>query len=42
VFSKELAEVYAQTFVEIGVKKAMVVHSYEGLDEISTAGPVTS
>lgn len=39
VFSKPLAEIYAKTFLELNVKKAMVVISHEGLDEISPSGP---
>jgi len=39
VFSKSLGSVYAQTFLHMGVKRAVVLHSEEGLDEMSTELP---
>lgn len=38
VFSKELAPLYADALVALNLKRAMVCHSEEGLDEISCQG----
>jgi len=38
VFSADLIDLVASTLVELGVKRAFVVHGEGGLDEISTAG----
>jgi len=38
VFSPELTEVMAEVLGKLGVKRALVVHGLEGLDEISIAG----
>eukprot|EP00927_Polykrikos_kofoidii_P070968 TRINITY_DN6731_c0_g1_i1.p1 TRINITY_DN6731_c0_g1~~TRINITY_DN6731_c0_g1_i1.p1 ORF type:complete len:354 (-),score=63.88 TRINITY_DN6731_c0_g1_i1:85-1146(-) len=39
VFSLSLGPVYAQVFKLLGLKRAMVVHGMEVLDELSIAGP---
>jgi anthranilate phosphoribosyltransferase len=39
VYDKELAEPLAQVLSNLGVKKAMVVHGEDGLDEISLCAP---
>lgn len=39
VFDKSLGPVYASVFKDAGMTRAMVVHSFEGLDELSPAGP---
>uniref|UniRef100_A0A7S3Z6H0 Indole-3-glycerol-phosphate synthase n=2 Tax=Lotharella globosa TaxID=91324 RepID=A0A7S3Z6H0_9EUKA len=39
VFSKNLGPLYIQVMKASGMKRAMVVHSKEGLDELSIAGP---
>ncbi|GAB5361161.1 hypothetical protein AAMO2058_000690100 [Amorphochlora amoebiformis] len=39
VFSKSLGPLYIQVMKSAGMTRAMVVHSYEGLDELSPAGP---
>ena len=39
VAEKELGETFARSVQEAGVQRAMVVCGYEGLDEISCAGP---
>jgi anthranilate phosphoribosyltransferase len=38
VFSPDLIDLVAATLVELGVSRALVVHGYGGLDEISLAG----
>jgi anthranilate phosphoribosyltransferase len=35
IYSKNLLEIYAESLMKLGVKKAWVFHSYDGLDEIS-------
>jgi anthranilate phosphoribosyltransferase len=35
IYSKDLLEIYAESLMKLGVKKAWVFHSYDGLDEIS-------
>lgn len=39
VYKDELVEPMAQTLLDLGVKRAMVVHSTDGLDELSTTAP---
>lgn len=39
VYKNELVEPMAQTLVNLGTKRAMVVHSTDGLDELSTTAP---
>ncbi|MGE5472891.1 MAG: anthranilate phosphoribosyltransferase [Ignavibacteriales bacterium] len=39
VFKKELAETMAEVLLKLGVKKALVVHGSDGLDEITISGP---
>jgi len=39
VYSPELTELFAGTLHELGVRRAMVVHGMEGIDEISCCGP---
>lgn len=39
VFKKELADTMAEVLLKLGVKKAMVVHGSDGLDEITVSGP---
>ncbi|MCL2697654.1 MAG: anthranilate phosphoribosyltransferase [Oscillospiraceae bacterium] len=39
VYDRELAEPLAQVLFNLGVKKAMVVHGEDGLDEISMCAP---
>ncbi|HWR39045.1 MAG TPA: anthranilate phosphoribosyltransferase [Patescibacteria group bacterium] len=39
VYEESLTEKVAEALLELGVKGAMVVHSLDGLDEISTAAP---
>lgn len=39
VYEPELTAKAAEALVNLGVKRAMVVHSYDGMDEISTAAP---
>lgn len=39
VFNKDLTEVMSEVLGNLGVKRAMVVHGYGGLDEISLSGP---
>ena len=39
VYKDELVEPMAQTLVNLGTKRAMVVHSSDGLDELSTTAP---
>lgn len=38
VFDEKLLEIYAQVLKELGVKRAMVVHGKDGLDEITITG----
>jgi anthranilate phosphoribosyltransferase len=38
VFAAELVEKVARTLLNLGVKRAMVVHGYDGLDEITLTG----
>lgn len=35
IYSKELLEIYAESLMKLGIKKAWVFHSNDGLDEIS-------
>jgi anthranilate phosphoribosyltransferase len=39
VYEKEIAVKVAEALVGLGVQRAMVVHSFDGLDEISTSAP---
>jgi len=39
VFSLSLGKLYAEVFKSLGMKRALVVHGMEGLDELSIAGP---
>mmetsp|Transcript_109292 Transcript_109292/g.172220 ORF Transcript_109292/g.172220 Transcript_109292/m.172220 type:complete len:357 (+) Transcript_109292:23-1093(+) len=39
VFSLSLGLLYAEVFKALGMKRALVVHGLEGLDELSIAGP---
>lgn len=39
VYEKELAVKVAEALAALGVEHAMVVHSFDGMDEISTAAP---
>lgn len=39
VYEPELTAKAAEALVSLGVQRAMVVHSYDGMDEISTAAP---
>ncbi len=39
VYSPELTELFAGALKELGVRRAMVVHGLEGIDEISSYGP---
>lgn len=39
VFSPVLGRLYAEVFRSLGMKRALVVHGMEGLDELSIAGP---
>jgi anthranilate phosphoribosyltransferase len=39
VFSLSLGPLYAEVFRSLGMKRALVVHGMEGLDELSIAGP---
>jgi anthranilate phosphoribosyltransferase len=38
VFCKELGPVFAQCFIELGIQRGAVFHSFEGMDEISISG----
>jgi anthranilate phosphoribosyltransferase len=38
ICDSEIAELMGRTLVKIGIKKAWIVHSHEGMDEISAAG----
>jgi len=35
VYSKDIMQIVAETVINLGIKRAMIVHSYDGLDEIS-------
>ena len=39
VYDRDLVEPLAHVLLELGSEAAYVVHSYDGLDELSTAGP---
>jgi len=39
VFDPELVDVYPEVLRELGVRRALVVHGEDGLDEVSTLGP---
>eukprot|EP00405_Crypthecodinium_cohnii_P013713 CAMPEP_0206455568 /NCGR_PEP_ID=MMETSP0324_2-20121206/21834_1 /ASSEMBLY_ACC=CAM_ASM_000836 /TAXON_ID=2866 /ORGANISM="Crypthecodinium cohnii, Strain Seligo" /LENGTH=345 /DNA_ID=CAMNT_0053926305 /DNA_START=211 /DNA_END=1248 /DNA_ORIENTATION=+ len=39
VYSASLGSIFAEVFKMLGMKRAMVVHGCEGLDELSIAGP---
>ncbi len=39
VYAPELTELFAGALMELGVRKALVVHGLEGIDEISCSGP---
>ena len=39
VYERSLTEKVAEALVGLGVQRAMVVHSFDGMDEISTAAP---
>ena len=39
VYAPELTELFAGTLLELGVRRAMVVHGMDGIDEISCCGP---
>ncbi|MDU2065410.1 MAG: anthranilate phosphoribosyltransferase [Sporomusaceae bacterium] len=39
VYDKKLTEKVAQALLDLGTKQAMVVHSFDGMDEISTSAP---
>lgn len=39
VYARELTEKIADVLLRLGVKRAMVVHGLDGMDEISTAAP---
>jgi len=39
VFSPELVELFPEVLKELGVKRALVAHGRDGVDEISTLGP---
>ena len=39
VYDAELTEPIAQVLGELGCKSAMVIHSHDGLDELTTSGP---
>ena len=41
VFAKELTEVLAKVFMHLGSDHALVVHSDDGMDEISICAPTT-
>jgi len=41
VFAKELTEVLANVFLHLGSQHALVVHSEDGMDEISICAPTT-
>lgn len=41
VYDKTLVEPLAQVLLKLGVKRAMVVHGQDGLDEISLSAPTT-
>lgn len=41
VYDEELVEPLAQVMANLGVKRGMVVHGQDGLDEISSVGPTT-
>jgi anthranilate phosphoribosyltransferase len=35
VYSESLMEIVAETLINLGTKRAMIIHSYDGMDEIS-------
>jgi anthranilate phosphoribosyltransferase len=39
VYSKDVMPLFADTLLELGSKRALVVHSHDGLDEISASAP---
>jgi anthranilate phosphoribosyltransferase len=39
VYSAELVETLAQALLQLGLKRALVVHGHDGLDEITVTGP---
>ena len=39
VYAPELTELFAGALLELGVRRALVVHGMEGIDEISCCGP---
>ncbi len=41
VYSEALVPKLAEVFVRLGVKRALVVHGHDGLDEITISGPST-
>lgn len=41
VYSRDVMHIMAEALVELGVERAMIVHSLDGMDEISTAAPTT-
>ena len=41
VYSAELVEKLAQALNELGLRRALVVHGHDGLDEITITGPST-
>ncbi len=39
VYNKEVMPLFAETLQELGTRRALVVHSHDGLDEISASAP---